>query len=151
MLIIGIDPGKNGSICVLNSETKMFVDIEKMMETPKDINDFFLKYKGTEVFAYLELVGGIPGNGSSASFNFGKGYGHLEMALLANNIPFETVTPQKWQKIYQIGTTKSRCSSPTEWKNILKAKCQQLFPSHKIFLWNSDAMLIAEYGRRTVK
>ena len=70
------------------------------------------------------------------------------MALLALGMPTEKVTPQKWQKVYQLGSSKSY--TKIQWKNKLKAKAQQLFPSlgKKITLSTSDALLIAEYARR---
>ena len=88
----------------------------------------------------------MPGQGGSAMFNFGKGYGNLEMALLALKIPTVSVTPQVWQKALQLGT-RSKTMSKTEWKNKLKAKAQQLFPYLKITLAISDALLICEYAR----
>lgn len=81
-------------------------------------------------------------------FNFGKGYGHLQMALLALGIGTEDVTPNKWEKMYQLGSS-GKCTK-TEWKNRLKAKAQQLFPQlgKKVTLATCDALLICEYGRR---
>lgn len=143
---IGIDPGAHGGIAVLDSGGAV-VEVRKMPETPQDLLDFLEKYK-EESFCTLERVGGMPGNGGSAMFNFGKGYGHLQMALLALGIPTEDVTPNKWEKSYQLGT--SGKYTKTEWKNRLKAKAQQLFPSlgKRITLATCDALLIAEYGRR---
>lgn len=143
---IGIDPGKHGGIAVLD-ETGAIVDVVKMPETPQDLLEFLSQYKENSVCT-LERVGGMPGNGGSAMFNFGKGYGHLQMALIALEIPTEDVTPNKWEKTYQLGS--SGKFGKTEWKNKLKAKAQQLFPSlgKKITLATCDALLIAEYGRR---
>lgn len=143
---IGIDPGKHGGIAVLD-ETGAVIDVVKMPETPQDLLGFLSQYKENSVCT-LERVGGMPGNGGSAMFNFGKGYGHLQMALIALEISTEDVTPNKWEKTYQLGS--SGKFSKTEWKNKLKAKAQQLFPSlgKKITLATCDALLIAEYGRR---
>lgn len=143
--IIGIDPGKNGGICILSEDGKV-QELVKMPATPEDLYIFLSEHtRGT--VCYLEKVGGMPGNGGSAMFNFGKGYGNIEMALIACGIKTVTVTPQKWQKHYQLGSSSS-CSH-TEWKNKLKAKAQQLFPhlGKKITLVTCDALLIAEYGR----
>ena len=92
----------------------------------------------------------MPGQGGMAMFNFGKGFGHLEMALLGMGVPTVEVTPQKWQKSFQLGNSKS-CSSKTEWKNKLKAKAQQLFPNIKVTLWSADALLLYHYGVHTEK
>lgn len=143
---IGIDPGAHGGIAVLDSGG-VVVEVRKMPETPQDLLEFLRRYRA-ESFCTLERVGGMPGNGGSAMFNFGKGYGHLQMALLALGIPTEDVTPNKWEKSYQLGT--SGKYTKTEWKNRLKGKAQQLFPSlgKRITLATCDALLIAEYGRR---
>lgn len=144
---IGIDPGSNGGIAVLD-DSGAVIFLRKMPETPQDLIDT-LRHFADDSCCTLEKVGGMPGNGGMAMFNFGKGYGHLEMALLALKIPTETVTPQKWEKTYQLGT--SRGVGKTEWKNRLKAKAQQLFPDQKLTLAVCDALLIAEYGRRNRK
>lgn len=143
---IGIDPGAHGGIAVLSADGSV-VEVEKMPTTPMDLLDFLSRYKD-DSFCILERVGGMPGNGGSAMFNFGKGYGHLQMALLALGIPTNDVTPNKWEKSFQLGS--SGKYGKTEWKNRLKAKAQQLFPSlgRKITLATCDALLIAEYGRR---
>lgn len=143
---IGIDPGKHGGIAVMGADGEV-LDVVKMPETPQDLLDFLEQYKD-DSFCTLERVGGMPGNGGSAMFNFGKGYGHLQMALLALHIPTEDVTPNKWEKTYQLGS--SGKYTKTEWKNRLKAKAQQMFPNlgKKITLATCDALLICEYGRR---
>lgn len=146
---IGIDPGQHGGIAVL-SESGEVVEVVKMPPTPQDLLDFLEQYS-EDSFCTLERVGGMPGNGGSAMFNFGKGYGHLQMALLALHIPTEDVTPNKWEKTYQLGTCGKFTN--TEWKNRLKAKAQQMFPhlGRQITLATCDALLIAEYGRRQMK
>ena len=145
-LIIGIDPGAAGGIGVYSIPQGCLIMAIKMPETPTDLLAF-LKLHSLNSKCYLEKVGGIPGNGANAMFNFGRGYGHLEMALLACRIPTETVTPQKWQKEFQLGG-RGKTMSKTEWKNKLKAKAQQLFPTFNVTLATCDAMLIALYGSR---
>jgi len=143
-IYIGIDPGKAGGIATINE--KGYLSLKKMPETPKDLLDFLKVFEGQDCICVMEKVGGLPGMAGSAMFNFGEGYGTLKMALLALKIKTELVTPQKWQKEFQLGTTKSQ--SGKQWKNILRAKAELLYPNKKIFLWGSDAVLIAEYCRR---
>jgi hypothetical protein len=80
-------------------------------------------------------------------FNFGANYGALRMALTAAGIPFEEVVPGVWQRGLNIPPRK-KTEGKTAWKNRLKAKAQQLFPSVKITLATADALLIAEFCRR---
>lgn len=150
-VIIGIDPGeKHGGIavlCVDNNNVKPFnmpltyADIYGLLKTISD------QCEG-ECVCYLEDVGkGIPGQSSKSTADFARHNGHLEMALYALGIQTIKVTPQKWQKYYsnQVGTSKNL--SKTQWKNKLKGLAQTLYPSEKITLSTSDAILIAHYGK----
>lgn len=147
MIILAIDPGKNGSIAVLNGKNLM---LKKMPQTPKEIYDFLKKFSNADCVCYLEKVGGMSNNGGSRAFNFGMNYGFINMALLVTGIKIITVTPQKWQKHFQLGT-KASCATGTIWKNKLKAKAEQLFPKQKMFLWGSDATLIGVYAQTLEK
>jgi Holliday junction resolvasome RuvABC endonuclease subunit len=143
--IIGIDPGKNGAIAWISSEGPK---VEKMPETLADlwhlishiVNDSATIYRHTELKAYLEQVHSSPQMGVKSAFTFGNGFGHLEMALTAANIPFERIRPQKWQATMGCMTRGD--------KNVTKQRAQELFPSMKITHATADAMLIAEYGKR---
>lgn len=146
--IVSIDPGSSGSITVFQPTGEIIST--KMPDTPKDVFDLLKEAKNNySVTAYMEKVQGLPGMGGSPMFNFGKGYGHLEMALLALEIQTVTIRPQEWQKTLGIGTKGK--TSTTEWKNKLKAKAQQLFPSVKVTLWNADALLIGWYAQNLKK
>ena len=149
MTIIGIDPGQSGGIAwVTGSDMR----VAKMPETLADLWTLFeiIEKAGTPeqrlskavsgFKAYIEQVHSMPGQGVASSFKFGRGYGNLEMALTAANIPFERVTPQKWQKAMG-------CMTKGD-KNVSKRKAQELFPQLKITHATADATLIAEYGRR---
>lgn len=147
-IYLGIDPGKSGGIAwIFRSRTTAI----SMPSTERDIWDVLegMESLSSRAIAVIEKVGGYTGEGQpgSAMFNFGWGYGGLRMALIAANIPFEEVTPQKWQKAMGISGRK-KTESKTQWKNRLKAKAQQLFPELKVTLSTCDALLIAEYARR---
>lgn len=143
--VIGIDPGASGGIAWTHEDG---MRVEKMPDTIQGVwdliehivNDVAMIYRHVEVKAYLEQVHSMPGQGVSSSFKFGNGFGHLEMAITAANIPFERVTPQKWQKA--LG-----CLTKGD-KNVSKRRAQELFPNLKITHAKADAVLIAEYGRR---
>lgn len=147
--IIAIDPGAQGGVAIFSVDKDRLIEVVKMPDTPQDLLDLISKYQINSK-CYLEKVGGLPGMGGSSMFNFGKGFGHLEMALLCRKIPTTEVTPQKWQKALQLGTKGHKSTS--QWKNKLKAKAQQLYPKvPKITLGISDALLILEYARITEK
>lgn len=139
MNYIGIDPGKSGGIAVITTDGAAYA--YRMPETDRDLLDL-LGDIGAEVScAMLEQVHAMPGQGVTSTFTFGRGFGKLEMALCAARIPFELVTPQKWQKA--LG-----CLTKGD-KNVSKAAAQRLFPTLKVTHAIADALLIAEYCRRT--
>lgn len=141
MIILGIDPGASGAIGMLRYEngTLEGIGAMKLDVTERDISDYFA-YQDRPLFAFIERVHSMPKQGVASSFKFGVSYGFLRGCLIAHEIPFEEVTPQKWQKFMG-------CLSRGD-KNVTKAKAQQLFPEIKITHAVADALLIAEYGRR---
>ena len=138
MIFIGIDPGKSGGIAWVDPHKS--VHAFKMPDTERDIWDSIdaLGHEGTT--AFIERVSAMPKQGVSSTFKFGMNYGFLRACLIAAKIPFEEVTPGKWQR--SLG-----CLSGGD-KNVTKAKAQQIFPELKITHAIADALLIAEYGRR---
>jgi Holliday junction resolvasome RuvABC endonuclease subunit len=137
-ITIGIDPGVNGAIAWIQDGKPC---VEKMPETLADLWDLVVSIKfGNECQAYIEAVHSSPQQGVKSAFTFGQGYGRLEMALTAAGIPFERVSPQKWQKAMG-------CLTKGD-KNVSKRKAQEMFPQLKITHATADALLIAEYGRR---
>lgn len=141
--LIGIDPGKAGGIAVYSIDKRRLIEVVKMPEAPQDLLNFLRLYKYNSV-CYLEKVGGLPGMGGSAMFNFGKGFGWLEMALLSLKIPNNEVIPARWMKSLSLGVRGHK--TKTEWKNKLKIEAQKLFPNVKVTLCISDALLILKYG-----
>lgn len=145
MTIIGIDPGASGGIAWITNGKAC---VEKMPDTLADLWDLIDDISGrkwsnhgvTEIKAYLEQVHSSPQMGVKSAFTFGNGFGHLEMALTAAGIPFERVRPQVWQKAMG-------CMTGGD-KNVSKRKAQELFPNLKCTHATSDALLIAEFGRR---
>ena len=133
MRAIGIDPGVNGGIAWIDDEGNHAV---KMPKTDKDIWLLLAVLEDTDAFAYLEYVRSSPQMCVASAFTFGRGYGGLRMALIAAGIPFEEITPKKWQRIMG-------CRSKGD-KNVTKAKAQELFPDVKITHAIADALLLAE-------
>ena len=141
MITIGIEPGKNGAIAVIDEKGNAHA--EKMPETLQDLFELLNAYNvgnDRHCRAYLEQVNSSPQMGVKSAFTFGNGFGHLEMALTACGIPFERIRPQAWQKA--LG-----CMTQGD-KNISKRRAQELFPTIKITHAIADALLVAEYGRR---
>lgn len=142
-IYLGIDCGQNGGLAWLDEDGSLLECI-KMPSTPEDVLTALGSYDCESVVCFMEKVGGMTGQSASASFTFGKGYGELTMALLAKGISTTLVTPQKWQKYFNLGGKKGE--SKTSHKNRIKAWAQQRFPKQKVTLWAADALAIASYG-----
>lgn len=143
MKVIGVDPGQSGGFGVMEwtvSDTKRTGPIQarayKMPDTERDVYE--LIHGLYPDFCIIEAVHSMPKQGVASSFKFGKSYGFLRGCLIGIGIPFEEVTPQKWQ-------TTLGCRSGGD-KNVTKSFAQQKFPSLKITHATADALLIAFYG-----
>jgi hypothetical protein len=144
MLYFGVDPGQSGAIaCLEIFNGRAVVVCCKNSETEADLHQFLDEMSGAACakFAYIERVHSMPKQGVASSFKFGQSYGFLRGLLIACGIPFEEVSPVKWQ-------TAMGCRSGGD-KNVTKARAQQLFPDVKVTHANADALLLAEYCRRT--
>ena len=142
---VGIDPGTQGGIAIVstNSAYAYAMPETETLSIFEEISNF------DTVFALIEDVHSMPGNSARSMFTFGRNYGMLRAMLIANYIPFETVTPTTWQKEFGLINRKL---TKTAKKNTHKARAQELFPSiDKITHKTADALLIAEYCKRANK
>ncbi len=147
-LFLGLDPGVLGGLARI--DRNFGVSAVPMPVTEVDVWEWFSRWAGsTEVFAVVEKVGGfVAGNPTpgSAMFKFGRNVGLLVGCLVAAGIPFEEVTPQKWQKEFALKRTPAE--TKRQYKNRAKGIAQKLFPGSDVTLPTADAILIAEYARR---
>jgi len=144
---IGIDPGTSGSTVIICDDGATIILEHKTTTWPdycEALRDLKADY---ELTASLEEVHAMPGNGATSMFSFGRSYGNLEMALTALEIRFERVKPQMWQRHFSLITGKTM--SKTQKKNLHKQRAQEIFPGEKITHATADALLIAEFCRRT--
>lgn len=145
MNILGIDPGINGGLVVLNSLGVQ--ECVKMPSTPMDILSALEKYaqKYNPLTCYIEDVGyGIPNQSSKATATFARHVGNLEMALLACKIPTQRVTPRRWQK--GLGLDSRPTEKKVDHKNRIKSFVQRRLVMKRVTLWGADALAIALYG-----
>lgn len=147
---IGVDPGSvSGCIVLIHLNDNGNIHFIKTIEFAKHTTyEWYKKLKANaeneQCFAILEKVHSMPKQGVVSVGTFMKHVGHVEMALLALNIPFKEVTPQTWMKHY--GLKKEKDESKPEWKRRLRERLQRIMPEFKCNNVNSDAMLIAYYG-----
>lgn len=145
-MFLGIDPGMSGAMALRTEGWKEplvipFKDLTEM-DVHQKITAMCAMDQGHTIVAMLELVHATPIWGLSSTWKFGQHYGFIRGIITANKIPFEVVTPVKWQKAMG-------CLTKGD-KNVSKAAAQRLFPTMKITHAIADALLIAEYCRRIV-
>ena len=147
-MYIGIDPGVGGAIACITADELFCIPCPS---TLGDMNDSVLQlakiheHTGHKVYAVIEAVHSMPGNGIASSWKFAKNYGQWLGILAGNKIPYTQVTPQKWMK--WLG---SMPRDRKDRKNHLKHLAQQRYPHIKVTLKTADAILIAEYCRYNV-
>jgi hypothetical protein len=152
MIYMGIDPGASGGVAVIaDINGGLEVAAHEMPEQVNDLMDLLASYGNTS-YAVCERVGPNRGKGerrqgASSMFTFGRGFGRLETALVASGIRHEFYGPQIWQKVFGLSGVKDETS--TEKKNRHKAAAVRLFPGVKVTHKVADAILIAEFARRT--
>lgn len=144
--VIGIDPGVNGGLAVLNDLGQaLYIRAFEPRMTPEGLRCLvaasagLLKREGGS-FCFLERVGYMPTDGGKGAFTFGRVVGLLEMAVICHDLALHYVPPMLWQ-------AKLGCLSGGN-KNVTKRAAQALFPDEKITHAVADALLIAVYGQR---
>lgn len=143
MIYIGIDPGKNGGIAVLTPEIGGVI-AEAYKYSDDKLIDVIKTHEG-KARACIERASARPHQGVVSMFSFGQSYGTIKGILQALEVPYTTVTPQRWKKTLQV--TKDKGTS------IDKAK--ELYPGVNLLAsprcrkdhdGMAEALLIATYG-----
>ena len=155
MLIYGCDPGFTGAIALYWTDTgKLEVHDMPVMQNPKgktiinlhSLLDVLRNEADEKCMCLLELVQSRPGQNSSAVFRFGQGFGQLQMAVAANKLPVQYVTPAKWKKYF--GLSKD--------KNASRAMAMDRFPKQSElfklakFDGRAEAALLCLYAAETM-
>lgn len=106
MIYIGIDPGKDGAMTVIQARAKIeYIDIYPYNED--DYIKVLHQYNPERVRCVLEKVNAMPGQGVTSMFNFGQNFGFIQGVLKAYSIPYELVPPQKWKKEFSVTSDKN--------------------------------------------
>lgn len=150
MRIIGIDPGKKGWICELDTLTQ----IARHAPIPYREDGILCKKTFSRLFdlskqsmIILEKVSGDPRWGSSASMTFGKVVGYIE--LMISDYPFRAISPRTWQADLHRGYSDSMDSkekSLAAFRRLNPNYFSSKKPDHNMI----DSFLIAEYGLRSI-
>lgn len=100
----GFDPGKDGAAAFLWNGELHVVPFDKD-EYIRTVLDF--KHKGFKVYAVVEHVGAMPGQGVTSCFSFGESFGWLQGMLDALGVSYELVRPAKWKKEFSCTSDKN--------------------------------------------
>ena len=146
-MILGIDPGLDGGISIINGNS-----IELLETIPTEPKGGFIKrqvdaQKLSNILrvypisvCYLERVASRPGQGVGSVFSFGDTYGCIRGVLGALNIPTYTVAPQTWKKELKISSKDDSLKAIKELYPLLKMRKKD----HNI----AEALLLALYGKK---
>ena len=153
MIIIGVDPGISGAICVLkNGKIEELYDMPTMIDGKKnkrqvngaEITNILQKELLDEEDAkvVIEQVSAMPGQGVTSMFNFGQSFGVLKGICAALKIPVYFIRPLQWKKHFNLIKTN---------KDASRTKVIEAFPyisskiSKKKDSNKADAILIARF------
>lgn len=152
---IGIDPGLDGGVAVLDGDGEV-CHLETMPTIGKgrreldtsELAALLNSFPVTSVAAHLEKVASMPKQGVRSVFTFGQTYGGILAVLAVLGVRTHLVTPQAWKKVVLAGTPKD--------KDAAVAYCRRAFPGARLVPPRcrvphdglADALCIAEYGRR---
>lgn len=164
MITIGIDPGLDGAIGVIDERGRPSFDITPTVECAgakgnkreydipmmaRLLRD--LSSSHDDCHAYLEQQQAFPDQGGVSNFSTGKGYGIWLGLLTALQIPFTTVHPRTWS------TAMLRDMPKGDRKSVGAIVAGRLFPMldlrasdrcRKPHEGAVDALLIATWGWR---
>ena len=157
MIIIGIDPGINGAISIIENKKILEVyDTPTMIDGKKNkrqinsaqVTNIFKERLNNDkdVIVVVEQVNAMPGQGVTSMFNFGQSFGVIKGICAALSLPIHFVRPTKWKKHFNLIKTN---------KDASRTKVIEVYPEisskrhRKKDSNKADAILIARYFNDT--
>lgn len=161
-LFVGVDPGLSGAIALFDNESQELVAVHDMPLTTtqagsRHIDPYAIRpllYDREVRLALVEKVSGgtyrdatgqVRGQGSAASFNFGKATGIVIGVLAGCRVPVREVHPSVWKALLNLSKEKA----------LSRKKASELFPSHAEKFarakddGRAEAALLAWYAAKT--
>ena len=148
--VVGIDPGKKGAIAFVDKDT-LEAEVYLMPQFVVDLISMLKSRQRSILLVVLEKQQPFPRQGIVSTFNLGEHYGIIKGILHTLGIPYEEISARKWQrKLLGNFTTVNHKDRRKLIKTLSLKKAKALFPMTDIGNHDgkSDALLIAEYGRR---
>ena len=157
MIIIGVDPGINGAISIIENKKILEVyDTPTMIDGKKNkrqINSaqvsIIFKERlnlNKDVIVVVEQVNAMPGQGVTSMFNFGQSFGVIKGICAALSLPIYFVRPTKWKKHFNLIKTNKDASRTKVIESYpeISSKLHRKKDSNR-----ADAILIALYFAST--
>lgn len=156
MIVLGIDPGLDGALCIMSGDES----IDTIIDMPtlevmrggrprREPDGHSVNAQLTRWFishAFMEQAWPRPNEGAIHSFKFGEGYGLLRGILIARGTPITMVSPQAWKRDLSLG----------KGKDAARARASELL-GHASYLWplkkhdgRAESALIALWGVRAL-
>lgn len=145
MNVLGIDPGRNGALALLDTETLQVITHD-LPDTTPGLHDLIAGLPQIRVCC-LEQIHAGPQMGRRTIGVMFEGYGILKGALSWRSIPVQTVRPNIW---------KSSLNVPAE-KSAARRRASEFFPDcadqWKLAKHDgrAEAAMLAWYGLRWAK
>lgn len=109
-MILGVDPGLSGALALYAPHDLTIFDMPthtvkvgtstKQQVDAYQLGNWLDMYRTRIKLAVVELVGSMPKQGVTSSFNFGFTTGVIHGCLAANQIPTMLVRPNVWKKAF---------------------------------------------------
>ena len=125
---IGIDPGSQGAICLLDPSRKwiLFQDTPNQKTSVLETYQFLLVWAPMADKIGIEQVRSLPNMTAKSNFSFGYNVAQIETMLEILDIKFEKVLPRIWQK--GVGITYPKKTPPKERKILTAQHALELYP-----------------------
>lgn len=141
---LGIDPGKTGAWALLDERgyykySGLCPDNVVAMAQVLKGYDLDQQMEGPIHLVGLEAVHAMPGQGVTSMFTFGTNFGQWQGILAALGLPFELITPQRWQKAVLDSSRDAMAYARRRWPEAPLAR--------KKDDGVADALCLAEYVR----
>mgnify|MGYP001287182844 CR=1 FL=1 len=162
-VFIGIDPGLSGGLVAIDHTGsvigQMIMPRTNGSKGPLDtscILSWLLGVKGPGACAALERASTRPGQSATSTLTCGVNWGRLDALLVALGIRYVVPTPQQWKRSLSLPKRSAKERDQGKVDAVELVRC--LFPDMDLTPGKrttphdglADAVLIAEYARRTL-
>ncbi len=122
-LLMGIDPGLSGAVCVVDMDRHLLVDMIDIPLFRKDssarkqgfmehidvhkLSSLIDMYAPLVSLACLEEPGAMPNQGLGSTFRFGHVCGQIHGVLAGHYIPTVTIRPGVWKSAMNLSSNKN--------------------------------------------